>query len=311
MIEPDVVSAIKKYIGSLPDVKTVSGEYRFVPDGCTSDVIGYDFAGKIKYIVECKGSTSPGVIAGGIGQAYQYEYQKRYDKNVAKDSGVYFACPIDMRAYLDFMEIPKQIKSIFLVNQNKTISIYNTSKKKNNNNILQIAGTAYLEATSIELITLSIETLVELEEKKRNKRDFEDIMKLKYPKIKDHRNTLITPRSLGLVDRYELTPKGYSLYSILKRNKEEYKNELIKLLYPSLMVVTNALVLFVRDSKKSLHSFTFTTKDLESKIIEIYGGEVNYFDFRRLSSPIKILQEIGVLTINKDSSFKLNNLIII
>lgn len=301
MEESEVVDAVKNYLISLPDVSNIGGEFTFVKNGCVSDVIAYSNK-KIKYIVECKGSGNPGSIAGGIGQAYQYAFQKKFNNSVAEDSEVYFACPEDRKNILDVMMIPKEVKKILLIKENKEILIYKSSKKNSIENILRIHGTTYLEATTIELITIAIEVLFNLKEEERNRSLFMEIMKEKYPKIQDHRNTLITPRGLGLVENYNLTPKGYYFYGLLKRNKNEFRSELIKLLYPSLIVIINAFIVYIKESNQNLNKFIFTNKVIESQIKKIYGGEVDFFNERRISYGVKILEEIGVLEKYKEEN---------
>lgn len=307
MEEYEVVEAVKSYLKNLPDVSEIGSEFTFIKNGCTSDVIGYS-NGKIKYIVECKGSGSPGNIAGGIGQAYQYDFQKKFNSIVAEDSEVYFACPEDRKNFLEVMKIPNEVKKILLINSQKEITIFKRSKKNSIENILQIEGTTYLEATTVELITLTIDVIFNLKDDERNKSSFLKIMKEKYPSITDHRNTLITPRGLGLVNNYKLTPKGYYFYGLLKENKIEFKKELIKLLYPSLIVIINAFIVYIKNSEQKLNEFNFNQKDIENEIKTIYGGEVNYFDYRRLSYGIKILQEIGVLEKLENKKYKINKI---
>lgn len=294
MKEHEVVDAIKKYLSSLQDVSGVGTEYTFIKNGCTSDVIGYS-NNKIKYIVECKGSGNPGTIAGGIGQAYQYAHQRRFNQVVAEESEVYFACPEDRKNILDTMKIPREVKKILLIKENKDILIYKSSKKNNVENILRIDGTTYLEATTIKSIILIIEVLFNLKPNERNKNSFIKIMKNKDTNLKDYRNILITPRGLGLVENYSLTPKGYYFYGLLKRNEQEFRNELIKLLYPSLIVIINAFIVYIKESNQNLSKFRFTLKNIEKQIIKIYGTEVDFFNDRRLSYGVKILREIGVL----------------
>lgn len=295
MKEPEVVDAIKNFISSKPDVSGISTEKIFIKNGCTSDVVGYS-NGKIKYIIECKGSVSPGGIAGGLGQAVQYYFQKNYDSSVSKDAEVFFACPQNMTSYLDVMIIPKEIKNIFLVKENKEVVLYKKSNKKNIENILQIEGTTYLEATTIELITLSLQVLFSLNENERNKKNFEKKMKELYPKITDHRNTLITPRNLGLVSTdYNLTPKGYFFYGLLKRNKSEFRKELIKLLNPYLIVLLNGLIQHIKNTNQPINKFKSTNKEIEKAIIDFYGSEVNFFDDRRISYGMGLLKEIGAI----------------
>jgi hypothetical protein len=294
MDEPKVKFAIRRYFEKIPNVSATDVEFKFIENGCTCDVIAF-VNNKIKYIIECKGSLSPGDIAGGIGQAYQYFYQKKYNSSVANDAEVFFACPYDMEKYLNIMQIPKEIQ-ILLVDNDKNIILYKSKKNKSKNKVIQIEGTTYLEATKIKDIKHIISVLYNM--KNRDKNEFKKMMVEKNNKINDPRNYLISLRSLGLVEsnNYSLTPKGYYFYGLLNKDEKEFNIEIIKLLYPSLIVVIDGIIRYIKDTNQLLSKFTFTYKELETKINDIYGAEVNYFDHRRLTYPIKILLEINVLS---------------
>jgi len=304
MEEPVVVDAVKKYIQNLPEVVYAEArEYCFVKNGCFSDVIGYSNDKKIRYIVECKGSGSPGTIAGGIGQAYQYFFQKSFDKkNASPNAEVYFACPEDRRFLLDVMKIPKEITKVLLVKENKDIIIYKTSKNKRHENILQLSETVYLEQFTLKGFICSLKVLFKLGNNERSKGIFEkkflEKMKIISPstKISDARNVLIGPRNMGLVHNFKLTPKGYYLYGIYVNSKEEFKKELIKLIYPSLHVILNALIIYIGRTDQKINKFTYTLQDLEKEICKFYDAkEVMFFQYRRLSYPINILKELDIL----------------
>jgi len=321
MEEPTVVDAVKKYLGNFPDVSySEAREYCFVKKGCFADVLGYSKKdNKIKYIVECKGSGSPGTIAGGMGQAYQYFYQKNFDKNnVSSDAQVFFACPEDRKPFLDLMKIPSEIKTILLVKENKEVFIYKPSKKRKYSNILQISNTVYLEQFTIMGFTCALKILFSLRDDERTKKIFEKKflyeMKLLSPKTKisDARNVLIAPRNMGLVSNFKLTPRGYYLYGIYVNSKEEFRKELIKLIYPSLHVILNAIIIHVKNTKQKLSGFEFHLKDIEKTICNFYGvNEVMYFQYRRLSYPINVLKELKILeenVVNGKNLFKLNRI---
>lgn len=292
--ETDVVEAVKIYLGNFPDVDRVDTEIKFITDGLTCDVVGIQ-ASQIKYIVECKGELSPGGIAGGLGQAYQYTHQKDFLNTVDSNSKVMFACPINAEPFLNLMKIPNEISDILLVDGQSSVRTYKKTRSNSGEIMLHIAGTTYLEGMSIERIKHVLEVLVEIQNKNDKRTKFDILIKKRIPEVKDTRNLLISINTLGISKDFQLTQKGYALYGSLKNSDIAFKMEMQKILEPTLSVILNAIIIFAKNEGQTLSEIKFTLQQLEEQIEEIFGEKVNYFDYRRLGQPVLMLCELGFL----------------
>lgn len=297
MEESEVVSIMRNFLENLPDVTSVGTEFCPNTNCCKTDLKAY--AGdKIKYLIECKGSLKPGGIAGGIGQAYQYYYQRKYSKSISQDVKIYFACPYDMKKYLDYMNIPCEINAIYLTKENGEIILYQRTKNIKIQNQIQLKGTFFIEGVKIGLIKEVILLLGSIREEKKNRKDFGKMMYERYSSLSADthaKNSLIPLRDIGLVQGFDLTPEGYRIYLAIKKSDKKFKGIIVEKFYPFIINILNAILQHSKDTNQKIDFVTFNQKDLEKKIIEIYGAEVRFFDTRRLSYGLQILEEIGAI----------------
>jgi len=297
MQEDYVKTVIREYLKNQPSITSIGTEFCPAKNCCVTDLIGYE-GKKIRYLVECKGSGAPGVIAGGIGQACQYYYQKLYSKSIDKKAKILFACPYDMKKFLDLMKIPKEINQILLVKEDGIITFYKETKSKKIVNQIQLPGTSYIEGLDLNLFKKVLILLFKLKREDKNRKRFGEIMHKIVPTFSEdtHRkNTLVPLRDMGVVERFDLTPHGYYLYGVLKRSEKEFNQLMISKFYPFVINILNAIIQFARDTKQDLSCVKFNNKEIEKKIVETYGAEVRFFDYRRLTYGIKLLVDIGAL----------------
>lgn len=297
MEESEVVSIMRSFLENLLDVTSVGIEFCPNTNCCKTDLRAYS-EDKIKYLVECKGSLKPGGIAGGIGQAYQYYYQRKYSKSVFQDAKIYFACPYDMKKYLDYMNIPHEINAVYLVKKDGQVVLYKRTKSMKVQNQIQLKGTFFIEGIKIGLIKEVILLLGSLEEEKRNRKYFGKMMHKKYPSLSANthtKNSLIPLRDLGLVQGFNLTPEGYKIYLAIKESDKKFKGIMVEKFFPFIINIINAILQHSKDTNQKIDFITFNQKDLEKKISDIYGAEVRFFDVRRLSYGLQILEEIGAI----------------
>lgn len=297
MEEPEVVSIMRGFLEKFPDVTNVGTEFCPNINCCTTDLTAYS-GEKIKYIVECKGSLKPGSIAGGLGQAYQYYYQKKYSPSIMLDAKIYFACPYDMKKYLDFMNIPKEIDAIYLTKENGEVILYQKTKNLVVQNQIQLKGTSFIEGVTIGLIKEVILLIGSLNEKEKNRKEFGKLMHEKYPSLgadTHSKNSLIPLRDMGLVEGFDLTPEGYRTYLAIMKSDKKFINIMVEKFYPFIINIMNAIIHHTRETNQKLDFVTFNQKDIEKKIKDIYGAEVRFFDSRRLSYGLQILEEIGAI----------------
>ncbi len=120
MNEDVVVDHVEQWLNNLPNVANVQRNQIVITGGLEADLVGYNSTGEIVYIAECKGSVGLNGITQGIGQAYQYRYQKTLNKK-ARDASVLFVLPRDVAPTLDRLQIPQKIK-VFLVSTDGKVS---------------------------------------------------------------------------------------------------------------------------------------------------------------------------------------------
>jgi len=96
MDEARVVSHVVTWLKKLPETADVREDYLLFNGGLTPDVVAFDARGKATYIVECKGTVNVTGLVQGIGQAYEYLFQKNFNKNL-KPGKVALAIPKGMK----------------------------------------------------------------------------------------------------------------------------------------------------------------------------------------------------------------------
>lgn len=120
LLDEDTVKRyVRKWLENQAGVDQILTEQQLVPGGLATDFLTKNKVGKALHVVECKGSVDIGEIAKGIGQSYQYDYQKQ--KNIlSKDAEAMFICPQDVENELDLLRVPDGI-SVYLVSKSGTV----------------------------------------------------------------------------------------------------------------------------------------------------------------------------------------------
>ncbi len=180
-----------------------------------ADLLGYDSAGEIVYIVECKGSTGLTGIAQGIGQAYQYFHQKAlYER--AQDATVLLACPKDTEKTFSALHVPDEIKVFFVSSDG---NLYERVRRKQGAPTveLQLPNTFYIRDCEIDHFKDIISIIEELGTKSKEsvaQKAVTDQTHRRRPKIAaEGYNHLITLRSIGALHaRNSRNPENRSLW---------------------------------------------------------------------------------------------------
>lgn len=320
MDENEVKRIIKRFLKQSPLYGTISPEQQIIVGGCTADFGVESPKGDGVLLIECKGSGNPGTIAGGIGQAVQYNYQKKFNSTY-KNANIWFVCPRDIISILNKFYIPKNIEIKLVERPNKVFDYRRTASTIESE--LQLPGTFYIEGIRIKFIREAIRVIFNLCKEKEGALNREEIKKELGKKCSRlsasaHRNTLITLSSLDIIygagkQRNRLTPKGYRLYGILNQSEEEFNNEMIDIFYPFLINVINAFLAIALNKGQKLDEIKCSNKEISKKINELYGEEVRYLNNpRRINTIIHILEELGVLISSEGrraKKYKINKLI--
>lgn len=120
MNEDIVVDHTEQWLTKLPNVTNVQRNQIIMTGGLEADLVGYNSGGDGVYVVECKGSVGLNGIVQGLGQAYQYVYQKSLSKKWEL-ADVFFVLPDDKANILDRLKVPHEVK-VYLVSQSGQIS---------------------------------------------------------------------------------------------------------------------------------------------------------------------------------------------
>jgi hypothetical protein len=315
MKELIVKKIIKSYLKKQPGVSKILTEQSLIKDGVVADLIAISPSGEIKYVVECKGSVNPGTLAGGLGQAYQYSYQKQFNQQ-SKNARVWFACPKDCESILKVFKIPNEVE-VFLVEEPSNVFAYiQRGKKRTIIQEFQLPQTFFVEGINLDLIKESIKVIERLQRKRKGKLNRELIKQTleKFcPRLSSssHRNTLITLSSLGIIDDdNRLTPEGFRLFGTLKTSEQSFFNEMINIFYSFLINVLNALIVLACDKNQSPNNIECTNEEICKKINELYGQEVRYLNNpRRMNTILHILEEVGAITFINRGHYRINGLI--
>ncbi|KYC44561.1 MAG: hypothetical protein APG10_01639 [Candidatus Methanofastidiosum methylothiophilum] len=154
------------------------------------------------YIVECKGSEGINQIVRGIGQAYQYYYQKNFSMK-SKNAEILFILPKDSESTLTKLMIPKDI-SVYLVSDDGNVYERVRREFSEYDVELQLPQTFYIRDIELNHIKDIITLIDELSFKKNevNHILLQKEIETKYPDIAAAGyNHLITLRSMGIIKR--------------------------------------------------------------------------------------------------------------
>ncbi len=106
--ESRVVSYVVSWLKKLPETADVREDYVIFNGGLTPDIVAFDSRGKATYLIECKGSVNVTGLVQGIGQVYEYLFQKNFNKNL-KTGKVALAIPKLIEKELKYLEIPRGV----------------------------------------------------------------------------------------------------------------------------------------------------------------------------------------------------------
>ena len=291
MEESKVVQIVEAYLNSFPTMRRTIKEQPIIQNSVLTDIFGEEEDGTISYIVEAKGSESPGTIAGGIGQALQYNYQKRYN-NKTENARVVFACPKDVEHILVNFIIPEDIE-VWVIDDSGRVFNFQVDQSRESKSELQLPGTFFIEGITIQVIKDAIILINQLgknSEKLDRKIIQEELEKIcPYLSASGHRNTLITLSTLSIINNQNtLTPKGWQLYGLLQESEVKFKRKMIETFYPFIINVLNALLEISKDKNESINNINCTQIEISKKI--------NFFNNpRRISTVVKILEELEII----------------
>ncbi len=310
--EADVVDLTEQWLTKLPNVSNVQRNQIIITGGVEADLLGYDSAGEIVWIVECKGSHGLNAITQGIGQAYQYVHQKALNER-AHDATVLLVCPKDTEKSFNALHVPDEVK-VFFVSADG--NLYERVRRKQGTPTieLQLPNTFYIRDCEIGHFKDIITIIDELGRKSNGQvtvNAITDLVHRRRPKIAAAAyNHLITLRSLGALDaRNRLTPKGYHLFGLIEKGNESFKREFCEYLYCFLINVMNALVLIANEKDNTLNSINCTNQEIADKICQVWGQTVRFmYDSRTISTAMRILHELGAIEYT-DSKVMLRRLV--
>lgn len=313
MDEPEVVKIIEDYLKSFPNIRRTIKEQPIIQNSVITDIFGEEEDGTISYIVEAKGSESPGTIAGGIGQAFQYNYQKRYN-NKTENAQVIFACPKDVEHILINFLIPEDIE-VWVIDDSGKVFNFQVNQSRESKSELQLPGTFFVEGITIQAIREAIILINQLgkNSEKLDRKTIQEALEERCPYLSasGHRNTLITLSTLSIINNQnKLTPKGWQLYGLLQESEEKFKRKMIETFYPFIINVLNALIEISKDKNESINKINCTQTEISKKINHLYNTNVRFFNNpRRISTVIKILEELEVIVRSSPSQYKILKLI--
>lgn len=309
MTENDVKIFAKKWLLNQSDVSNVLPEQKIIQAGLIADFVAYASDGEIKYIIECKGSADIGEIAKGLGQVYQYNFQKQFNKK-ARNAEVYFICPRDRELFFKVLRIPKDIK-ILLVDDSGKILERKPSKSPHGKIIteLQLPNTFYIRDIYFEDIKVLIKVIDSLTPRYRGDQGIprrvimSEAKKQRPQMVAEGYNHLITLMSLGFINSQNmLTPEGYKMLGYIERSENIFYRELMDRFYTFIINVLNALIHIAKDKNQTVNKIVCTQKEISSKINELWGDQVRFlYDPRTISTVIRILEELKLVKRNGDS----------
>jgi len=311
--ENTVKKYVRKWLQNQAEVDQILTEQQLIPGGLATDFITKSKVGKILHAVECKGSVDIGELAKGIGQAYQYDYQKQKNQ-LAKDAKAIFVCPQDVEDELDMLKIPEGI-FVFLVSKSGTL--YQRKKhpvSKSTEMELQLPRTFYIRDVELNHLENIIELVHEMGRKAPEGLSQEEILKAiekKFPHIAARGyNHLITLRSLGLLDdRNLLSPKGHEVHELIMTSKEAFLREMCDYFYPFIINVLNALVEIALETDSPLGEIKCSAKDIAERICKTWGTKVRFlYDPRTVGTTLRILRELGAVEV-LDGKIRLRRLV--
>lgn len=305
MNEDVVVDHTQQWLTKLPNVTSVQRNQIITTGGLEADLVGYNSGGDGVYVVECKGSVGLNGIVQGLGQVYQYTYQKSLSRKWQL-ADVLFVLPDDNASILDRLKIPHEVK-VYLVSQSGQISERIRRRGAKPTVELQLPNTFYIRDCEInhfkgiliiidELSRAKTGSIASREIRKEIHRRHANIAASSY-------NHLITLRSLGILGAHNrLTPKGYQIFGLLEKGDEPFNREFSEMFYCFLINVMNAVLLIANDNNTPLNSIRCTDKDIAKKICDTWNATVRFmYDPRTVGTAKRILRELGALDFTKSS----------
>jgi hypothetical protein len=298
--EDTVKRYVKKWLENQAGVDHILKEQQLIPGGLATDFLTKNRGGKILHVVECKGSVDIGELAKGIGQSYQYDYQKQKN-SLSKNAEAMFICPQDVEKELDLLRVPDGI-SVYLVSKSGTL--YQRRRhpiSKSAEMELQLPRTFYIRDVELNHLASIIKLIHEMGRKYPEGLPQEmilDAIGKEFPHIaaKGY-NHLITLRSLGLVDEKNLlSPNGHEVHELVLTSKEAFLREMCDSFYPFIINVLNALVEIAQETGDPLSKINCSLQDIADRICRTWGTKVRFlYDPRTVGTTLRILKELGAI----------------
>lgn len=304
MDEARVVSYVVDWLKKLPETAAVREDYVIFNGGLTPDIVAFDSGGKATYLVECKGSVNVTGLVQGIGQAFEYVFQKQFNNNL-KTGKVALAIPKNIEEQLKFLEIPKGVGILLVDDEGRIFTGERRKAEKEYSFELQLPDTFYIRDVEINHLASIIKIIDDISRRNQGPIRQERILKKiadKCPRIAARGfNHLITLRSLGILD-YEnrLSPKGLTVLKMIETSDEKFKQEMCRLFYCFIINVINAVLLIALNKRQTLDRIEFNNRELADVIYQSWGKKVRFLnDHRTVGTVIRILSELGVITKNR------------
>lgn len=298
--ENTVKRYVKKWLENQAGVDQILTEQQLVPGGLATDFLTKNKVGKVLHVVECKGSVDIGELAKGIGQSYQYDYQKL--RNImSKSAKAIFICPQDVENELDLLRVPDGV-SVYLVSKSGTI--YERKRhpvSKSFEMELQLPRTFYIRDVELNHLASIIKLIHEMGRRSSEGLAQEKILQAiskKFPYIAARGyNHLITLRSLGLLDEKNLlSPNGHEVHELIMTSKEAFLREMCDSFYPFIINVLDALVEIAVETGSPITEIKCTSQDIADRICRTWGTKVRFlYDSRTVGTTLRILRELGAI----------------
>ncbi len=315
MDEDEVKQHIERWAKSESGVSDVLPEQTVIPGGLKTDFVVKNNQGGIIYLIECKGSQGQGELAKGIGQAQQYDFQKRKNPQAASAKAI-LAVPEDTVAELENLYVPREVSVMLVTDKGSVMPWTRHPMSKSSQMELQISKTFYvrdIEFGHIKGILEVIDQMATSTAGPLDERSLRRQIRAKFPGIAaSGYNHLITIRKLGLMDEeHRLTSSGYATLRMVQKKKlAPFNRTMVELFYPFLINVMNAMVLFARQKKQLLSDLKFSDKDLAETINSAWRRKVRFMnDPRTVGTVIRMLRELGVVTFHGPKHYELNKLV--
>lgn len=284
----------------MPEVVEISEDFLLFAGGLTPDLVAWDADHRAVYIVECKGSVNVTGVVQGIGQAYEYLYQKDLNRKT-RTGKIALALPQEIRGELAYLDIPKRINVLLVDEKGRVFTEDRGKARAKPSPELHLPETVYLRDLEINHIATILKVINELSPKSRGylpQKKIKSAVKKANPKIAaEGYNHFITLRGLGLID-YEnrLSSKGLTALKMSETSEARFQQEMCAALYCFILNVINGIILVAAEKQVPLNNIPVSNKEIANAICKAWGEKVRFLNDGRTTGTVsRILLELGVI----------------